>query len=115
VFAPNAERVSVIGDFNGWEKGKNPLRSRASSGIWEAFVPGVGAGARYKYHVVSRYGGYAVDKADPFAFAQECPPDTGSVVAETEFEWNDAEWMEQRGLRQKPSSPMSIYEVHLGS
>ena len=115
VFAPNAERVSVMGDFNGWDGEQHPLRTRASSGIWEGFVPGVGAGTRYKYRIVSRYGGYRVDKADPFAFAQERPPATASVVAPLDFEWNDSEWMEERGLRQKPSSPMSVYEVHLGS
>ena len=115
VFAPNAEYVSVMGDFNGWDKGSQPLRSRASSGIWEGFVPGIAEGARYKYHVASRYGGYRADKADPFAFSQERPPATGSIVASLDFAWNDGGWMEERGSRQNASSPMSIYEVHLGS
>src|SRR5262249_33809098 len=93
----------------------HPLRSRASSGIWEGFVPGVAAGARYKYHRVSRYAGYRVDKADPFAFAQERPPATSSGGAGLDFPREDSAWMEERGQRQNASSPMSIYEVHLGS
>ena len=77
VFAPNARSVAVMGEWNGWDKESHPLRPRARSGIWEGFVAGVGAGAIYKYHVVSRYRGYRADKADPFAFAAELPPRTG--------------------------------------
>jgi len=115
VFAPNARAVSVTGDWNGWDKGANPLRPRGRSGIWEGFVAGVGPGAIYKYHVVSSQGGYRVDKADPFAFAAEMPPRTGSIVTSLEFEWGDADWMKGRKERHRPSSPIAVYEVHLGS
>jgi 1,4-alpha-glucan branching enzyme len=114
VWAPNAERVTVMGDFNGWDKGRHPLASRAQSGIWEGFLPGVGKGAHYKYHVSSRRG-HAVDKADPFAVLQETPPETGSVVWDLDYSWGDADWMRARHARQSLSSAMSIYEVHLGS
>jgi 1,4-alpha-glucan branching enzyme len=107
--------VSVIGDWNGWDKGSHPLRPRGRSGIWEGFIAGVGPGSVYKYHIASRHRGYRVDKADPFAFASELPPRTGSVVTELDFEWTDADWMAGRAERQKPSAPVSIYEVHLGS
>ncbi len=80
VWAPNAERVSVVGSFNGWDRSAHPLRLREPSGIWEGFIPGVGEGASYKYHVASKIGGYAADKADPFAFRAEVPPGTASVV-----------------------------------
>ena len=93
VFAPDALRVSVMGEFNGWNKEAQPLCARAQSGIWEGFVPGVGVGSVYKYHLVSRYAGYRVDKADPFAFAYEVSPKTGSVVEEVDFSWQDAAWM----------------------
>jgi 1,4-alpha-glucan branching enzyme len=115
VFAPNAQSVSVMGDWNGWNKGAEPLRHRGQSGIWEGFVPGVAPGAAYKYHVVSRLNGYSVDKADPYAFAAEPPPRTGSVVAELDFAWGDEDWMKDRAWRHGPSAPISIYEVHLGS
>lgn len=115
VFAPDAERVSVMGDFNTWDKTSHPLRPQGRSGIWEGFVPGVGVGAAYKYHIASRYGGYRVDKADPFAFSHELPPGTSSMVADLDFDWTDSEWMAARGERQKGSAPISIYEVHLGS
>ncbi|HKF43624.1 MAG TPA: 1,4-alpha-glucan branching protein GlgB [Thermoanaerobaculia bacterium] len=115
VFAPNARSVTVMGDWNGWDKAGHPLRARGSSGIWEGVVPGVGAGAVYKYHVASRLRGYRADKADPYGFACEVPPRTGSVVAELDFEWSDSEWMASRRERHRPSSPVSIYEVHLGS
>ena len=115
VFAPNARAVSVMGEWNGWDKAANPLRPRGRSGIWEGFVAGVGAGAIYKYHVVSRHAGYRVDKADPFAFAAEMPPRTGSIVTELDFQWGDADWMAGRQERHRPSSPISVYEVHLGS
>jgi 1,4-alpha-glucan branching enzyme len=115
VWAPNAERVSVIGDWNGWSKETDPMTLRGSSGIWEAFVPGVGKGARYKLHVVSRYHGYRVDKADPFAFRAEVAPARASVVWSLDYAWQDAAWMAARKERQSPSAPISIYEVHLGS
>ncbi len=114
VWAPNAERVSVIGDFNGWNRSANPLRPREQSGIWEGFVPGLSQGAIYKYNVVSR-GGYRVEKADPVGFFCEVPPKTGSVVWDLEYAWGDAEWMASRGAKQALDAPISIYEMHLGS
>jgi len=115
VWAPNAERVSVIGDFNGWRRGVHPLRPRERSGIWEGFVPGVGRGDLYKYHIESRYGGYRVDKADPVGFFHETPPRTASVVWDLRYEWRDGAWMEGRRRRNAADAPISIYEVHLGS
>ena len=116
VWAPNAEKVSVIGDFNGWNKDAHPMTRRPdSSGIWETFVPGVERGAAYKYHVVSRYGGYRVDKSDPFAFFFETPPRTASRFWTLEYEWGDAEWMARRAAANSLDAPWSIYEVHLGS
>jgi 1,4-alpha-glucan branching enzyme len=115
VWAPNAESVSVMGDFNGWDKGSHPLRPQGASGIWQGFVPSLGQGAVYKYHVRSRLGGYAVDKADPVGFRHETPPRTGSVVWDLAHEWNDAEWMRRRRDGASRTKAMSIYEVHLGS
>src|SRR5262249_48831947 len=80
VWVPSAQYVSVMGDFNGWDKGRHPLRPRDSSGIWEGFVPGVSPGVAYKYHVASHHNGYRVDKTDPFAFYQEVPPRTAAIV-----------------------------------
>jgi 1,4-alpha-glucan branching enzyme len=115
VWAPNAETVSVIGDFNGWDRASHPLRPRASSGLWEGFVPGLTQGTVYKYHVVSRYHMYRADKADPFALWAEVPPRTASVVWSLDHEWRDAAWMRGRGERNALRAPVSIYEVHLGS
>ncbi|MGZ8603773.1 MAG: 1,4-alpha-glucan branching protein GlgB [Actinomycetota bacterium] len=115
VWAPNAREVSVIGDHNGWDLAADPLRARASSGIWEGFVPGVGPGAVYKFHVVSHQGGYRVDKGDPFAARWEEPPKTGSVVWDTAFAWGDDEWMRSRDRASALDAPGAIYEVHLGS
>ncbi|MGD9653075.1 MAG: alpha-amylase family glycosyl hydrolase, partial [Candidatus Dadabacteria bacterium] len=116
VWAPNAEYVSVIGNWNGWNRGSHPLSPRwDESGIWEGFVPGIGKGEVYKYHISSRVKGYKVDKADPYAFRQEAPPKTASVVWEPEYEWGDAGWMKTRRDPNSLSSPLSIYEVHLGS
>ena len=116
VWAPNAEGVSVIGDFNGWDRARHPLLPRPDgSGIWEGFVAGAGHGARYKYHVASRYHGYRADKGDPFAFACEAPPQTASRIWNLDYEWSDAEWMASRGTRNALAAPMSTYEVHLGS
>jgi 1,4-alpha-glucan branching enzyme len=115
VWAPDAERVSVVGDFNGWECGRHPLRPRASSGIWEGFVPGVRAGMNYKYRLDSRFGGYRVDKADPFAVLAETPPKTASVVWDLSYDWGDGAWMAGRGRANAREAPVSIYEVHLGS
>ena len=116
VWAPNAASVSVVGDFNGWNPTAHPLTPRSdSSGIWEAFVPGVRAGSLYKYHIVSRQAGYTVDKSDPFAFHCETPPRTASVVWDLSYEWGDAEWMGTRGRANSHDAPWSIYELHLGS
>jgi 1,4-alpha-glucan branching enzyme len=115
VWAPDAEHVLVIGDFNGWNKQSHPLRPRGSSGIWEGFVPGIGQGTRYKYHVVSRYSGYSADKSDPFGFHHEAPPRTGSVVSSLDFSWQDDTWMAARAERGALKAPMAIYEVHAGS
>jgi 1,4-alpha-glucan branching enzyme len=115
VWAPDAERVHVMGDFNGWNRASHPLRHRGSSGIWEGFIPGVGQGAIYKYYIHSRYKGYRVGKADPYAFYQETPPRTASVVWELDYSWGDQEWMEKRHSHNALNAAMSIYEVHLGS
>jgi 1,4-alpha-glucan branching enzyme len=115
VWAPNAERVSVIGDWNGWDAARNPLALRADSGIWEGFVPNVRRGDVYKYHIVSRHRGYWVDKADPFAAHTQLPPLTGSVVWDRAYSWGDADWMRTRAARNALRAPISIYEVHLGS
>ncbi len=115
VWAPNAREVSVVGDFNGWEAGRHPLRPLDQSGIWEGFVPGVRKGACYKYRVHSRFSDCAVDKADPFAVRSEVPPRTASVVWELSYKWGDQQWMTQRRHRNALDAPMSVYEVHLGS
>jgi 1,4-alpha-glucan branching enzyme len=115
VWAPNAESVSVIGDFNGWDRAVAPMRPRGTSGVWEGFLAGVERGAHYKYHVRSRHRGYAADKADPFAVRHETPPGTASVVWDLDGEWGDAEWMAARAQQNAHERPVSIYEVHLGS
>ncbi|MGA7614472.1 MAG: 1,4-alpha-glucan branching protein GlgB [Thermoanaerobaculia bacterium] len=115
VWAPSAERVSVIGDFNGWQKGQNPLQPRGHSGIWEGHIPGLKRGDAYKYHIESKHDGFRVDKADPFAFMHETPPKTASIVWDVEYQWGDAEWMQTRRGRNSLDSPMSIYELHVGS
>jgi 1,4-alpha-glucan branching enzyme len=116
VWAPNAERVSVIGDFNGWDRNAHPLAVRwDGSGIWEGFIPGLGNGTTYKYHIVSRHNSYSVDKADPFAFYAENPPKTASIVWDMEYEWRDSEWMANRKSHNALTGPISKYEVHAGS
>jgi 1,4-alpha-glucan branching enzyme len=115
VWAPNARTVSVIGDFNNWDKSAHPLRVKAKSGIWEGFIGGVGKGALYKYHIKSSINNYEVDKADPFAVLAETPPRTASVVWDLDYTWHDASWMDNRGGRNSTNAPVSIYEVHLGS
>jgi 1,4-alpha-glucan branching enzyme len=116
VWAPNAEKVTVMGDFNGWDRQAHPLAARwDGSGIWEGFVPGVGHGALYKYHIQSKLRGYKVDKGDPFALRWETPPSTASVVWDPSYEWNDAGWMKERARHNALDAPISIYEVHLGS
>ena len=115
VWAPAAESVSVIGEFNRWNVDAHPLAQRDASGIWEGFIPGVERGAIYKYHIVSSRPGYQVDKADPLAFASEMPPQTGSAVWPLGYKWDDAAWMATRKERNHLRAPISIYEVHLGS
>jgi 1,4-alpha-glucan branching enzyme len=115
VWAPNAERVSVIGEFNDWNGTGHQLRSRGDSGIWEGFLTGIGEGAHYKFRIETKYLGYAVDKADPFALRSQTPPETASVVWNIDYEWDDRKWMQQRHERNSLRSPISIYEMHLGS
>lgn len=113
VWAPNAERVFVIGDFNGWRPGVHPLQ-RTHAGVFEGRVAGVRVGAHYKFQI-EHASGYRVAKADPFARATEPPPRTASIVAREQHVWHDAAWMEGRAARHVPSAPLSIYECHLGS
>jgi 1,4-alpha-glucan branching enzyme len=116
LWAPNAERISVIGDFNDWKPDANPMTSDGDSGVWECFVPGIGIGALYKYRLYSKYKEYRVDKADPYGFAAEIRPQTASKVWDlTRYQWNDSAWMLERGQQSIHKLPMSIYEVHLGS
>jgi 1,4-alpha-glucan branching enzyme len=115
VWAPNADHVSVIGDFNGWRADAHRMEPRANSGIWEIFIPAVGVGAVYKYHIASRANGYQVDKADPYALRTELPPRTGSIVAAPQHDWQDDEWIANRARQQVLDQPLAIYEVHLGS
>ena len=115
VWAPDAEQVSVTGTFNEWSKESHLLRARGESGIWEGFIPGVGSGTLYKYHVRSRFHGYRVDKTDPFATFNEIPPKRASIVWDLDYVWEDQEWMAARRSRNALTAPMTIYEVHLGS
>jgi len=115
VWAPNAKQVQVIGDFNAWSKDGQAIHLKLRSGIWHGFVPGVKHGMRYKYHVISNWRNYAGDKADPFAFHAEVPPRTASVVWDLTYQWGDREWLRQRARRDAAESPVSIYEMHLGS
>ncbi len=115
VWAPNAEVMSVVGDFNDWDERRHPMRLR-TAGIWEFFMPGAGAGMNYKYSVRSRVRGYRQQKADPYGFATEDPPKSASVVCDVgSYEWGDQEWMESRARKDPLKEPVSIYEVHLGS
>jgi 1,4-alpha-glucan branching enzyme len=116
VWAPNAERVSIVGDFNQWDGRRHPMRLRGASGLWELFVPGLQQGDLYKFEIKTRYGGYVAVKSDPFAFFSEMRPNTASIVWDpARYEWRDHEWMADRRRRQSLEAPISIYEVHLGS
>ncbi|MDQ7831674.1 MAG: 1,4-alpha-glucan branching protein GlgB [Desulfovibrionaceae bacterium] len=116
VWAPNAAAVSVVGDFNGWDPEGHPLAVRHDgSGIWEGFLPGIGRGTLYKYHIVSAHGDYRGDKGDPFARFWETSPKTASIVWDLDYQWTDGEWMAGRRAKNAFNAPMSIYEVHLGS
>jgi 1,4-alpha-glucan branching enzyme len=115
VWAPNARRVSVIGDFNTWDGRRHPMRLRHDVGVWEIFVPRLSAGERYKFEILGA-DHRVVQKADPLARATERPPATGSVVAPAwHFRWSDADWMARRGAAQSATAPLSIYEVHAAS
>ncbi len=114
VWAPNARRVSVVGDFCGWDGRVFPMRQLGSSGIFELFIPGLAWGAVYKYEIKTQDGGLRL-KADPFAFSAERPPATASRVYSSEYSWTDGEWMRSRRENEPLRSPMSVYEVHLGS
>jgi 1,4-alpha-glucan branching enzyme len=114
VWAPDAQAVRVIGDFNSWTSGATAMRSLGASGVWEVFVPGVGAGAKYKYELQTREGNW-IQKADPLARQTEAPPATASVVEDSHYQWGDAEWLRQRAERNPHNGPMSVYEVHIGS
>jgi 1,4-alpha-glucan branching enzyme len=114
VWAPNADYVSVVGDFNGWDVGKNRLNPIGSSGVWGGFIPGVQAGTLYKYHVASP-GGFQALKTDPFAFTCEIPPKHAAVTWDLTYEWHDGDWMADRKRHAAQDAPVSIYEVHLGS
>jgi 1,4-alpha-glucan branching enzyme len=115
VWAPNAKRVSVVGDFNVWDGRRHPMRSLGSSGVWEIFIPGIRVGERYKFELLTRYG-EVILKSDPFGLAFELPPLNASLVAAPAYQWKDDEWM-----RARPSAdswfhqPFAVYEVHLGS
>jgi 1,4-alpha-glucan branching enzyme len=115
VWAPNAEWISVFGDFNGWNPAEHKLKQRGHSGIWEGFLPGAHKGSIYKYHIQTKYLGYKVDKADPLAIYAEVSPKTGSVIWDLDYSWQDQDWTLQRAQRNSFQAPMSIYEVHLGS
>ena len=116
VWAPNASRVSVVGDFNDWDGRRHGMRKRGRTGVWEIFLPGVGEGETYKYELLGPDGRLLPQKADPVGFGAEHPPRTASVVRNLDgHPWKDAEWMSMREARQRIDQPISIYEVHLGS
>ncbi|MBS7696517.1 MAG: 1,4-alpha-glucan branching protein GlgB [Chelatococcus sp.] len=116
VWAPNAMRVSVVGDFNAWDGRRHPMRLRHAAGVWEIFIPALRSGERYKYEIVASNGNVLPLKADPIALATEPPPATASVVpAKAVNAWTDAEWMAARAARHRPDAPIAIYEVHSAS
>src|SRR3954467_2967959 len=115
VWAPNAARVSVVGDFNAWDGRRHPMRSLGSSGIWEIFIPGPALGERYKFELLTRHG-EVILKSDPFGFAFELPPLNASIVAAPSYQWQDSEWMDRRTSADSWfHAPFAVYEVHLGS
>lgn len=116
VWAPNARRVSVVGDFNAWDGRRHPMRRRLGPGIWELFIPGLSVGELYKYEIISAHGERMPLKADPVGFLHEQSPGTASVISKLpDYSWQDARWMAGRAERQDRKAPISIYEVHLGS
>ncbi|MBZ4486154.1 1,4-alpha-glucan branching protein GlgB [Microbacterium sp. cx-55] len=114
VWAPNARAVRVVGDHNGWDGRGQAMRSMGSSGVWEIFLPGIGAGTAYKYEILTANDGWIM-KADPMARLAEVPPATASVVTDSEYVWQDDEWIAERARTQPVDRPMSVYELHLGS
>lgn len=116
VWAPNAARVSVVGDFNGWDGRRNPMRRRGATGVWEIFMPGIGEGASYKYELLDAHRTLLPQKSDPFGFGAEHPPKTASVVRALDgHDWADGAWMTKREALHRIDRPISVYEVHLGS
>ena len=115
VWAPNAQRVSVVGDFNHWDGRVNPMRKLLGAGVWELFLPGIKQGTHYKFEIRTQTGAVLL-KSDPFAFFNQHGKSTASLVYDLErYTWNDADWIEARRQKNWPQSPISIYEVHLGS
>jgi len=114
VWAPSAQGVRVIGDFNLWDGTGYPMRSMGNSGVWELFVPGIGIGTKYKFNILTQAGNWQT-KADPMAFYSEVPPANASIVFDSEYQWSDQQWLEQRANVIPHKAPMSVYEVHLGS
>jgi len=114
VWAPSARAVRVIGDFNDWDGSRSAMRNMGSSGVWELFLPGVRPGAIYKFEILSA-DGHWLRKADPMARSAEIPPATASVVVDSDYEWNDGAWLSARASQDPHVSPMSVYELHLGS
>ena len=115
VWAPNAKYVSLVGDFNRWNNKTHPLHTSGNSGIWEGFYSDVKKGNHYKYHIISNYNRYHVNKSDPHAFFAEIAPQTASIVWDLDFAWTDKEWMSKQFSHNGLDKPVSIYEVHLGS
>jgi 1,4-alpha-glucan branching enzyme len=115
VWAPNASRVSVVGDFNSWDGRRNVMRLHPGNGIWEVFLPGVGEGALYKYEITDANGKLLPLKADPYGTLHEPPPGNSSIVFQSAFQWNDSDWLDRQRSGPKLDAPTSIYEVHLGS
>ena len=115
VWAPNAQGVSVVGNFNGWDGRIHPMRSLGSSGIWELFIPGIGENELYKFRIRTRRGEF-LEKSDPFQFYGELRPRTASIVRYLEgYQWQDQQWQEQKKVTSPYDLPLSIYEVHPGS
>ncbi|MEN9707332.1 MAG: hypothetical protein RIS31_898 [Actinomycetota bacterium] len=114
VWAPNAQAVRVVGDFNGWNGLAHAMRVMGASGVWELFIPGIGVGTKYKFEILTKSGDW-ITKIDPLAKFAETPPSTASVVTETSYKWKDKSWLTARSKRDALKSPMSIYELHVGS